>query len=141
MAGVALVVTVLTACGMRGPFDHNSMNPERMQEVQSKIIERVSDDLVLSAEQKSKLQKVAEVLNVQHKAMHEPGGEPINELKSLIGGSTLDQERASKLMLQKAEAMKNGGPKLISALADFYDNLSPKQQAQLRERLDKGPRW
>jgi Spy/CpxP family protein refolding chaperone len=140
-ASIAITLAGLTACGMPGGYQHGNMSAEKMARIQSTVIERVNADLSLSSEQKVRLDKVFEVFNKQHQAIHESNASPEKELRSLIGGNTFDRERAINLHAQKTETMKNEGPKLISALADFYDNLNPQQQAKLRERLEKGPQW
>jgi Spy/CpxP family protein refolding chaperone len=33
------------------------------------------------------------------------------------------------------------GPKVIAAMADFYDSLNPEQQQQVRERMAKRKGW
>lgn len=41
------------------------------------------------------------------------------------------------LLEQKTAAVQQQAPKVLAAVADFYDSLTPAQQQQVRERLDK----
>ena len=59
----------------------------------------------------------------------------------VLAGNTFDRARAQALLSQKTEAVQSQGPKVITALADFYDSLTPEQQQQVRERLEKRHDW
>ncbi|WP_291013533.1 Spy/CpxP family protein refolding chaperone [Hydrogenophaga sp.] len=136
-AGATLLVGGLTACGSRGHHDHAGMSPERVMEMRGKVIERVSDKLDLNEAQKLKLGVLADEMIAQRQAMRGDSADPRTELKALIAGDKFDRSRAQTLLTQKTEVVQAGGPKVIAAMADFYDSLNPAQQAEVRERLDK----
>jgi len=50
----------------------------------------------------------------------------------------IDTIAAQALLEGKTRAVQAQGPKVIAAMADFYDSLTPAQQAKVRERMDKG---
>ncbi len=142
-AGAALLVGGLTACGSRGiHHERGLMGEERMVEMRSKVMERVSEKLALNEAQKQKLGLLADEMVAQRKAMRGDSADPRTEMKTLIAGATFDRARAQTLLTQKTEVVQVGGPKVITAMADFYDSLNPEQQAQVRERLEKrGHGW
>lgn len=142
LAGATLLVGSLTACGSRGGHhERGPMSEERVVEMRTKVIERVSDKLALNEAQKQKLGVLADEMIAQRKAMRGDSADPRTEMKALIAGPTFDRARAQTLLTQKTEVVQLGGPKVITAMADFYDSLNPEQQAQVRERLDKRGRW
>ena len=140
-AGATLLVGGLTACGSRGHHDHASMSPERVMEMRGKMIERVSDKLDLNEAQKLKLGVLADEMIAQRQAMRGDSADPRTELKALVATEKFDRTRAQTLLTQKTEVVQAGGPKVIAAMADFYDSLNPAQQAEVRERLDKRRGW
>ena len=120
----------LAACGHH--HRHGPMNDEQVMELRSKAVERIAGKLELNEAQKAKLGTLADELMAQRKAMR-GGTEPKAELQALIAGSSFDRAKAQALLEQKTQAVQAGGPKLIAALGDFYDSLSPAQQAQVRQ--------
>ena len=113
-----------------------------MTEVRVKIIEKMSDKLALTDVQKQKLNVLADELQAQRKALKgDAATDPRTEFKALMAGNTFDRARAQTLLSQKTEAVQSQGPKVITALADFYDSLTPEQQQQVRERLEKRHGW
>ena len=142
LTGAALLVGGLTACGSRGTHhERGPMSEERMVEMRGKVIERVSDKLELNEAQKLKLGVLADEMLAQRKAMRGDSADPRTEMKALIAGNTFDRTRAQTLLTQKTEVVQAGGPKVIGAMADFYDGLNTTQQAQVRERLEKRSHW
>ena len=142
LAGAALLVGSLTACGSRGGHhERGPMSEERVVEMRGKVIERVSDKLVLNEAQKQKLGVLADEMIAQRKVMRGDSADPRTEMKALVAGPTFDRARAQTWLTQKTAVVQMGGPQVIAAMADFYDSLNPEQQAQVRERLEKRGRW
>lgn len=140
-AGATLLVAGLSACGTRGHHERGPMSAEHVTEMRGKVIERVSDKLELNDAQKLKLGALADEMIAQRQAMRGDGADPRSELKALVAGEKFDRSRAQTLLTQKTQVVQAGGPKVIAAMADFYDSLNPAQQAQVRERLDKRRGW
>ena len=134
--GASIVLGGLTACGSRG--DHaRGWSDERVTEMRGKAIERISSKLELNEAQKQKLGLLADELIAQRKAWRAQGGEPRAEIKALIAGEKFDRAAAQGLLERKTQQVQGAGPKVIAAFGDFYDSLTPAQQQQVRERLDK----
>lgn len=141
LAGATLLVGGLTACGSRGHHERGAMSEERVVEMRGKAIERITSKLDLNDAQQQKLGVLADELIVQRKAMRGDSADPRAEMKALVAGDKFDRTRAQALLEQKTQVVQAGGPKVIAALADFYDSLNPEQQKQVRERLEKRHRW
>lgn len=142
LTSATLLVAGLTACGSRGGHhERGPMSEERVGDMRSKVIERVSDKLDLNEAQKQKLGLLADEMIAQRKAMRGDSADPRSEMKALVAGATFDRARAQTLLTQKTAVVQAGGPKVIAAMADFYDSLNPTQQAQVRERLEKRRGW
>jgi Spy/CpxP family protein refolding chaperone len=140
-AGATILLGGLSACGHRGGHEHGPMSEERVVEMRGKVIERVSDKLELNEAQKLKLGVLADEMIAQRKALRGDSADPRTEMKALVAGEKFDRARAQTLLTQKTEVVQAGGPKVIAAMADFYDSLNPAQQAQVRERMDKRGGW
>lgn len=134
--GASIVVGGLTACGSRGEHARG-WSDERVTEMRGKAMERISSKLELNEAQKQKLGVLADELIAQRKAWRAQGGEPRAEIKALIAGEKFDRSAAQGLLERKTQQVQGAGPKVIAAFGDFYDSLTPAQQQQVRERLDK----
>jgi len=134
-ASLALVAGSLAGCaGHRHGWSGDSA------EFRAKMVERVGSKLDLDAAQKQKLAVLADKIQAQRAALR-GGGDPREEIRSLFAGAKLDQERATKLVADKAAAVQAGSPEVIAAAADFFDNLNPAQQEKVREFMARGRRW
>jgi periplasmic protein CpxP/Spy len=134
--GVALIAGV-TACGNR----HSDWSPERVTEMRGKVLERAGAKLNLNDAQKQKLGVLADEMLATRTALR-GSTEPKVELKALMAGTTFDRNAAQTLLNGKTQVVQGQSPKVIAAMADFYDSLSPQQQQQVREFMDKrGHRW
>lgn len=140
--GATLVVGGLTACGSRGEHRHGGgWSEERITEMRGKAIEKVSEKLELNEAQKQKLGVLADEMLAQRKALRGDTANPRAEMQALIAGEKFDRTRAQTLLEQKTQAVQAGGPRVIAAMADFYDSLTPTQQAQVREKMEKRRGW
>jgi periplasmic protein CpxP/Spy len=139
--GATILVGGLTACGHRDGHERGPMSEERVVEMRGKVIERISDKLELDEAQKQKLGVLADELIAQRKAMRGDSADPRSEMKALIAGEKFDRSRAEALLTQKTQVVQAGSPKVIGALADFYDSLKPEQQKLVRDKLDTRHGW
>ena len=136
--GATVLVGGLTACGSRG--EHHAgggWSEERISEMRGKALERVSEKLELNEVQKQKLAVLADEMLAQRKALKAGMEHPRAEMKNLIAGEKFDRTRAQTLLNEKTAAVQAGGPRVIASMADFYDSLTPAQQAEVREKLEK----
>lgn len=127
--GASLVLGV-AACGHRHDGGWQA-SAEDQAKFRGKMIERVSGKLDLDAAQKAKLGVLADELLAQRKALR-GGTEPRAELQAVIAGAQFDRAKAQALLDGKTQTVQGGGPKVIAAMADFYDSLNADQQTKLR---------
>jgi protein CpxP len=127
----------LTACGHRyGHERYANMSPEEKTQVRHRAVDRVASRLDLNAEQKARLEALAAKLQQQGAALR-GSGDPRAEVRSLVAGEKFDRTKAQALVGEKVAAVNAGSPEVIAAFGDFYDSLSPGQQAKVRDFMDR----
>jgi Spy/CpxP family protein refolding chaperone len=110
--------------------------------MRGKVIERISDKLALNDTQKQKLGALADEMIASRKAIKGTSADPRAELKALVSGDKFDRTQAQALLDQKTQVLQANGPKVLTAFSNFYDSLTPEQQKQVRDRMDKrGHGW
>lgn len=140
--GATILVGGLTACGSRGEHHgRGDWSPERVTEMRGKVVERVSSQLELNDAQKQKLGVLADQMIASRKALRGESADPRTEMKALVAGDKFDRTRAQALLEQKTQVVQGQGPKVIAAMGDFYDSLTPAQQKQLREKMEHRRGW
>jgi len=127
--GAAVVLGGLVACGHRS---HGPMSEAQITEWRGKAVDRISNKLDLDAAQRAKLAVLADELIAQRAALR-AGADPKTEMQALVAGPQFDRARGQALLDQKLGSVKDNGPKVIAAMADFYDSLKPEQQAKARD--------
>lgn len=142
-AAAVLTLGALGACGHHHGHGRGPWTDAQVSEMRGKAVERISSRLELTAPQKAKLETLADAMVAQRQALRgDAGSEPRAELKALIAGEKFDRTKAQAMLQAKTAAVQGQGPKVVEALAEFYDSLNPAQQAQVREFLDKrGRAW
>ena len=134
--GATLIIGSLGACSHRpGPFGAN-MSAEEQARFKEKMVDRVSSKLDLTAEQKTRLATVADKLQEQRKALVGQTTDPRAEMKALVAGEKFDRSKAQALIAGKTTALTTKSPDVVAALADFYDSLTPMQQAKVRGYME-----
>ena len=113
-------------------------------EFRARMVERVGSKLDLDTAQKQKLVVLADKLQAQRAAMRDAGaaggaGSARTQFQSVLAGSKLDQATAGRLIDEKTSAVRSGSPEIITAAADFFDNLNAAQQQKVRDFIDRGP--
>jgi periplasmic protein CpxP/Spy len=102
---------------------------------QSKMMDYAGIKLDLNDGQKQKLAVLADKLREQRTALIGKTTDSRAEVQSLVAGATLDKARAQALIEEKTGALRSKSPEVIAAAADFFDNLNPAQQQQVRELM------
>jgi len=140
LTGLTIVLGGMTACGARHYEQRygGEWTPERFAEVKTKVVDRISKKLDLTEPQRQKLAALGDAIETQRNAARAKGSvAPREAVKALIAGDKFDREGAQALVTQKTQAVQEASPAIITALADFYDSLTPTQQAEVREHLAK----
>jgi periplasmic protein CpxP/Spy len=102
---------------------------------QAKMMDYAGKKLDLNDGQKQKLAVLADKLREQRTALIGKTTDPRAEMQSLVAGATLDKTKAQALVEEKTGALRSKSPEVIAAAADFFDNLNPAQQQQVRELM------
>lgn len=140
VAAVAVVVGGMAACGgphcpwgspKRGPWDYGE---DGWAEGRARMVERISDRLGLNAEQKVKLDALADAMSEQRMTLRGDNGLAA-DLGAVIAGRTFDRAKAQSLVEQKVAAVQAHSPTVLDRMAAFYDSLTPPQQQKVRDRL------
>lgn len=139
--GFSLLVGGLSACGHRPHESGANMSAEDLAQKRGKIIERVSGKLDLTPEQRQRLGALADKLQQQRAALVGSTTNPRAEVQALVAGEKFDRTRAQTLLAEKTAAITSTSPEVISAMADFYDSLTPAQQTQVREAMQGHRGW
>jgi Spy/CpxP family protein refolding chaperone len=106
--------------------------------MRGKVIERIGRELELDAAQRGKLEALADEMLAARKAIRGSTATPRVEMAALVAGERFDRQRADALLAEKTQTVQGTGPKVIAAMADFYDSLDPAQQAKVRDRMQSG---
>jgi protein CpxP len=135
--GATIALGGLAACGHHayGHHGHN-MTAEERAKMRGKIVERVSSKLDLNADQKQRLNALADKLQEQRVAFMGQG-DPRAEARTLVAGEKFDRAKAQAMVGQKTAAVSAKSPEVIAAFGDFYDSLNPQQQAKVREFMER----
>jgi periplasmic protein CpxP/Spy len=140
LLGAGVLVGGIAACSHRGPFPWSAeASPAEQAQWRDRMVERAGRKLDLDTAQKAKLAVLVDTLIAQRKAMV-GAASPRAELQAVIAGAQFDRQRAQALVMGKTDALREGSPAVIAAMADFYDSLKPGQQQQVREMLARGHR-
>jgi Spy/CpxP family protein refolding chaperone len=99
------------------------------------MIERMTDNLELNEAQVGKLNNVKDTIMDARKKLRESNKDKGEEILTLLEQPTLDQDKAMAMLTERGDAMKAEAPKVIAAIAGFYDSLTPEQQQTLRETI------
>ena len=138
LVGASILLGGLTACGHSRHSFGSSMSAEDQAQMRGKIIERVSSKLDLNADQKQRLGVLADKLQEQRTALVGKTTDPRAEIQALVASDKFDRTRAQTLVTEKTAAITGKSPEVITAMADFYDSLTPAQQTKVREAMQKG---
>ncbi len=139
--GATLLVSGLVGCGSRGGHHGGDWSAERVTQVRGKVVEKISSKLELNDAQKQKLGALADEMIASRAAFKGKDADPRAELKAVMSGDKFDRIRAQALLDQKTQVAQGNGPKMIAAMADFYDSLNPAQQKQVRDRIEHRGSW
>jgi periplasmic protein CpxP/Spy len=142
--GASILIGGLSACGTgghRGGHHGGDWSAERVTEMRGKVIDKISSQLVLNDAQKQKLGVLADEMIASRTAFRGKDADPRAELKAMVAGDKFDRTRAQALLDQKTQVVQGSGPKMIAAMADFYDSLNPAQQKQVREKMEHRGGW
>ena len=141
LTAAAVVLGGLVACGSHSHW-RGDWSEERVAQARTKAVDKITDKLELNAAQKLKLSALADEIVASRKAFRGDTVSPRQTLQALVAGDRFDQAGAQRLLEEKTQAVQGNGPRMLSAFGDFFDSLTPAQQQQVRNALEKrGHGW
>lgn len=130
ISGIALLTTSIVAC--------NRGTPEERGE---RIVEKVTEELELTAAQQAKLSEVKNEFLETRKTMQSNREQTKTDIQEMLKQPTLDRNKANSIVNQHIETIHSRSPVIIDAIGDFYDSLDDEQRVELREfiadKMDK----
>ena len=152
LATAVSAVAALAACAQPGPggegrgsgWGHHhrhggfaSMDPDAIGKRIDRAVEWVLSDVGATADQKTRVaaiarQAAAEVapLREQHRAARRQGIE-------LLAAAQIDRGALERLRAEQLRQADQASQRLVRALADIAEVLTPEQRVRLKERLDR----
>jgi Spy/CpxP family protein refolding chaperone len=128
-AGAVVLAGTVAAC------HHPRFSQEAAEDHAAWMTGRVARDLELNDAQKAKLDALKTVLLATGTEAMKQREADRREVTELLAQPTLDRARASALVTHHTRAIEAKAPEVIAAAGDFYDSLTPDQQAKLREEI------
>jgi Spy/CpxP family protein refolding chaperone len=127
LAGTLVVVGFLSACRHHHDAEYRSQW----------MIDKVTRKLELDAEQQAKLQQVNDEMNTVRQTLRQQFGDDRQQLLALLDQPTLDQNRILELIQSHTRAINESAPVIVAAIGNFYDGLTPAQQAEVRDFVEQ----
>ena len=142
LAGLFAVLTLgaLGGCGHHRDHAGWGASAEDQARHRAHVVDRVASRLDLNEAQKAKLSVLVEKLQAQRAALRGQA-DARAQFEALVAGDKFDRAGAQALLQKATSAIETRSPEVIAALADFYDSLDARQQAQVREFLQHRRGW
>jgi Spy/CpxP family protein refolding chaperone len=113
---------------------HAGHGDPRSAHWRQRFVDRMSGRLQLDAAQQARLGLLFDRLQAQRLALRGPADWRA-DLHTLVKDDTFDRWHAQDLLNARTQALREHGPQVIAAMADFYDGLQPAQQDRARGLL------
>jgi Spy/CpxP family protein refolding chaperone len=126
--------TLLIGTAALGASAYANRGSDRFQD---RMIERISKRLELNDTQVLALNGLADELMETRELMKGDGDNMRTEMSSLVTSSTFDQDKALSMINERAAALQNKAPELVTAAAVFFDGLDSSQKEKINELAAK----
>jgi Spy/CpxP family protein refolding chaperone len=124
----------------RGAGQHRRHGLHDRAAWRDRAVQQLARRLDLDDAQRTLLAALVERLQAQRDALRGPGDWRA-DLRSLVQDGTFDRWHAQDLLQARINALREHGPQVIAAMAELYDRLDARQQAQVRQWLDRWGGW
>lgn len=133
---IALVLISILAIGalVIGGCVHRYKTPEKRAE---HITQKITKKLDLNDEQIANLDLIKNEILAVRKELQTKREESRDTISDLLNAPKLDQDKAMTVVNEHVNGISSQAPRVIAALAGFWDSLDPEQQAKVREKMDK----
>ena len=132
---IATLVVAAATAGYKALRWNNMDDAQRSTYIQQRIAERTQDRLDLTPTQAVQLQAL--IANVSVEVAKQNPQDLLAQARNAFSGTTLDRAALQAIALDVTTRLsaQATGP-LFTQAADFYDSLTPEQQAIVRKRMD-----
>jgi protein CpxP len=142
--GASALLGGVAACSNipHGHHGWHASGDEDIAKFKARAVDKLADRLALDAAQKARLAALMDRVHEQRVALR-GATDPRQDLLSLVKDGTFDRWHAQDLVNTKLQAVRDKGPQVIAAMAEFYDGLKPEQQQKVRDYLQRAGhrRW
>ena len=112
---------------------HHFGDPTKLAE---HMVERVSDELELTAVQAQSLRELAGELVKLKTTMKQDMSTDRQVIRDMITAPNFDQAKAIDMLSAKTTLIENDSPMVMAALGKFLDGLTAAQKAEITEHMD-----
>jgi len=109
-------------------------NPERM-------VERISDKLDLSDDQRQKLEAVKDVLIEGRRELHDEREKTIGQIIAEVQKPQMDPGRIMDLIDERKARFDTLAPRLVGPIVEFHKSLSDEQRGKIVNLLETIRDW
>ncbi len=132
---ILVLISILAIGGLiLGGCAHRYKDPEKRAEHFSN---KISKKLELNAEQKTRLDAVTREFLTARKEMKGKKEASRKTLRDMLNQPKLDQDKVMSIYKDHVNDMNTHAPRVVAALGDFWDSLTPEQQTKAREKMEK----
>lgn len=138
IAGGALITVGVVAC-------NHGMHFGTAEERGEWMVQKVSKELALNPVQQARLEAVKAGFLEMRSSMRSDREQTRSEVMAMLQQPTLDRDKANAIVAQYLEKAGTQSPRIIDAIADFYDSLDDEQRAELtgfiQHKMEHHRRW
>ena len=137
-ASVGAIAAPVTHPGHRGHPGHHGMmmgemNPQAMQQHLDGMLQHMAPDA--TAEQKARIKSIASAAMSDLKPLHEQLRASHQRIHAALSASAVDRRELEAARVEHMRAMDAVSKRMLAAMADAAEVLTPEQRARLVERM------
>jgi periplasmic protein CpxP/Spy len=114
---------------------HGGGHSGNMHHDATKHVDRIAKLVGASAEQKSKLNAIAQAAQTDLKSLHEQAKAGRKQGMTLMSASKIDRDAIEQHRQQQAQIMEKISKRMTQAMADSAEVLTPEQRSKFAERM------
>ncbi len=137
IAGAAALIVIVAVCAVSFSFHGHGHGIERFAE---KRIDRMMDKVDASDDQRAEVAGIVGVAVVDMKELRGLLRETRQTLFTTLAGETVDRQALEELRQEKLATMDQISRRLVTALADVADVLTPEQRHELVRHMQRHER-
>ena len=137
LAAVIAVNTLVFAHGRGHRGWGGPMAAEQMAEHLDHAVKYVLSDIDATNEQKAQITSIVQAAGRDVHAMHDQHAAGHQQLKEILSAPTIDRARLETLRADQLRLADEASKRVVTALADAADQLTPEQRSALARRMEE----